>query len=65
MGTCPYEMAKDYTVQVTINGRDNASGKFEKFSKGVAKWMKRAELAAIAAAIAFSTMSMKWGMDFE
>jgi len=58
-------MAKDYTVAVHINARDNASGVVEKFSKGFSKWMNRAVIAAIAAAAAFSTMSMKWGMDYE
>ena len=51
-------MAKDYKIEAVINAKDNASPKFEKFSKGVSKWLKRAELAAIAAAIAFGTMSM-------
>jgi TP901 family phage tail tape measure protein len=58
-------MAKDYTVQVTINGKDNASPVFEKFSGAVAGYLKIATTAAITAAAAFGAMSMKWGMDFE
>ena len=58
-------MAKDYKIEAVINAKDNASPKFEKFSKGVTKWLKRAEVAAIAVFLTFSTMSMKWGMDFE
>jgi TP901 family phage tail tape measure protein len=58
-------MAKDYSIQVTVNGRDNASPVIEKFGKTAQRWMKAAAIAAIAAATAFGTMSMKWGMDFE
>ncbi len=58
-------MAKDYAVNVTINGKDNASHMLKNFSETATVWLKRAEVAAIAAAVTFSTMSVKWGMDFE
>jgi TP901 family phage tail tape measure protein len=56
-------MAKDYTVNVTVNGKDEASGIFESVGKSATKWLAAAAIAAASAAAGFQGLMVS--ADFE
>ncbi len=56
-------MAKDYEVNVVINGEDKASGKFSGFGGTLARELGIASAAAMAVAATFKGLTI--AADFE